>query len=59
MMTTLFDPSQESGDEDIWFNVALNIARRICKHENRAGGNDYVLCLDCGFSWDYRREHWY
>jgi hypothetical protein len=27
-----------------------------CAHEHRAGGNDYLLCNDCGLMWDYRRE---
>jgi hypothetical protein len=26
-----------------------------CNHDKRTGGNDYILCLDCDFSWDYRR----
>ncbi len=27
-----------------------------CEHIKRAGGNDYLLCDDCGLMWDYRRE---
>lgn len=26
-----------------------------CAHENRTGGNDYILCHDCGLMWDYRK----
>ncbi len=29
---------------------------RDCQHDNRTGGNDYILCHDCGLQWDYRRE---
>lgn len=32
------------------------LAMTRCQHENRAGGNDYILCSDCGLMWDYRKE---
>lgn len=27
-----------------------------CEHPSRTGSNDYMLCNDCGLSWDYRCE---
>lgn len=32
------------------------VAMARCAHENRAGGNDYILCNDCHLMWDYRKE---
>ena len=30
-----------------------------CAHDNRTGGNDYILCHDCGLVWDYRQPGWH
>ena len=27
-----------------------------CQHDDRTGGNDYLLCNTCGLMWDYQRE---
>jgi hypothetical protein len=26
-----------------------------CPHDERTGGNDYILCHQCGLQWDYRK----
>jgi len=36
--------------------VKTALKQAACSHENRTGGNDYLLCNDCGLMWDYRRE---
>lgn len=37
-----------------FFERIIKMAR--CQHEKRGGGNDYMLCDDCGLMWDCRRE---
>jgi hypothetical protein len=33
-----------------------NIAKQlICRHEKAVGGNDYILCNECGLEWDYTK----
>ena len=41
---------QEAQPQADWIKMAR------CSHANAAGGNDYILCNDCGLMWDYRKE---
>lgn len=49
--------------EDIFTNYRLRVIGRErvqrmirCTHEHQTGGNDYMECLDCGITWDWRHE---
>jgi DNA repair exonuclease SbcCD nuclease subunit len=36
--------------------TAIDLLKMLrCPHDERTGGNDYLLCHQCGLQWDYRK----
>lgn len=47
--------SPAGGREPLAYEMQRLVKMARCSHEDRAGGNDYILCNTCGLMWDYRR----